>query len=113
MKKLRIAIPVGIALLLVLVGALLTTGFYVDPPILQKTPGQTVWFYRRLVRTPFVFSADSIALQNGAVPSEEVREAISRNVQSRIARFVIARFPFSRGLYLRTTGNRDFLPKEE
>jgi hypothetical protein len=109
MKKSKIALLVACALILVGSGVGLMTGLFIDPPVPKKSPGQTVWFYRRLVRTPFLFSTDSIALQNGAVPTEEIREAISKNVQARIARFVLARFPFNRMLYLNTTGNRDFI----
>jgi hypothetical protein len=113
MKKSKVVLLVAGAFILVGSGVGLMTGLYIDPPIPKKSPGQTVWFYRRLVRTPFMFSTDSIALQNGAVPTEEIRAAISKNVQARIARFVLARFPFNRMLYLNTTGNRDFIRVQE
>lgn len=109
MKKAKVALLLAGALVFVGTGIGLMTGLYIDPPIPKESPGQTVWFYRRLVRTPFLFSADSIALQNGVVPTAATRAAISQNVQTRIRRFVLARFPFNRTLYLKTTGNVDFV----
>lgn len=114
MKKSRVVLLVLGVLVLLGLSFFTMTGLYVDPPVPKKDPGSTVWFYRRLIKTPFLFSADSIALSNGAVPTEELRAEVSRNVSARLSRHVLARFPFSRTLYMATTGNRDFLtPQEE
>jgi hypothetical protein len=112
MKRSKVALAAGIAALVLVFGFFSMTGLYIDPPIPKKYPGQTIWFYRRLINAPFLFSADSVALENGVAPTPETRGAVTANVLAHISRFVLARFPFSRTLYLATTGNKDFLPKK-
>jgi hypothetical protein len=100
------------AVIAVTIGLFLLVGVYIDPPFGKDYPGETVVFYRRLLMTPLLFSADSIALEYGAVPNDPVREVVSRTMQARLERYVLLRLPFNRRLYLMTTGNKDFVNVE-
>lgn len=74
------------------------TGLYVMPPKDSPPAGSTIWYYRRGSGLPFLSSPDSRRQARAAARSPElVALAPRRN-------WVIARFPFSGAVYLRTTG---------
>ncbi len=74
------------------------TGLYVMAPKDAPPAGATVWFYRRGSGLPFLSSPDSRRLAVQAARSPELVAVSPRQ------RWVIARFAFSRAVYLRTTG---------
>jgi hypothetical protein len=74
------------------------TGLYVMPPKDSPPVGSTVWFYRRGSGLPFLSSTDSRRAARQAARSPELVALAPRQV------WVIARLPYWRGVYLRTTG---------
>jgi len=110
MKKARtITVIILAAVAFACLGAYTMLGIFIDPPIKNKSAGETVVYFRRLVKTPFIFSSDSVALLNGATPTEETRVAVSKNVNEKLSRFRLFSLPFNKALYLKTTDNRDFI----
>lgn len=74
------------------------TGLYVMPPKDSPPAGSTVWYYRRGSGLPFLSSPDSRRRAREAARSPELVALAPRRD------WVIARFPYSRAVYLRTTG---------
>ena len=79
------------------------TGLYVMPPRDAPPEGATVWYYRRGSGLPFLSSPDSRRLARQAARSPELVALAPRQA------WVIARFPFSRAVYLRTTGGVEYV----
>lgn len=108
MKKfLTVTIPIFIVLVLVWS----TTFLLVVQPIGAVPEGRTVWMFKpdRLFTQkviPFVCSADGILLDTmGSVSLFTRGIALSTLVKSGK---IIARFPYSRSLYLISTGGQEF-----
>jgi len=79
------------------------TGIYVMPPKDSPPDGATLWYNRRGTGLPFLASPDSqLEKQRGAVNPAFMAIAPRENR-------VIARFAFNKPLYLRTTGNVEYL----
>jgi hypothetical protein len=79
------------------------TGLYVMPPKDSPPNGATIWFYRRGSGLPFLSSPDSRRRAREAARSPDlVALAPRRN-------WVIARLPFTRSVYLWTTGGVELL----
>lgn len=74
------------------------TGLYLMPPKDSPPGGATIWFYRRGSGLPFLSSTDSRRAARQAARSPELVALAPRQV------WVIARLPYSREVYLWTTG---------
>ena len=79
------------------------TGLYVMAPKDSPPNGSTVWYYRRGSGLPFLSSPDSRRQARAAARSPELVALAPRT------NWVIARFPFNRAVYLRTTGGVELL----
>jgi len=87
-----------------LVFALFTlTGIYVLPPKNAPPSGATVWYYRRGSGLPFLSSPDAQWEKIQASPGNPFIPLAPRSD------WIIVRFPYSRALYLRTTGGVEFI----
>jgi hypothetical protein len=79
------------------------TGLYLMPPKDSPPSGVTIWFYRRGSGLPFLSSPDSRRRAREAARSPDlVALAPRRN-------WVIARLPFTRSVFLWTTGGVELL----
>jgi hypothetical protein len=97
-----------IAAILLALGALSTTGFFVVNPIPTVPEGETIWYYRRGTGLPFVSSADSLTVKAGKTVSSEERSAMNARVAGIIGKKVISKLGYSKQMYLFSTGNKDF-----
>jgi hypothetical protein len=85
-----------------------TTGFYCVVPSAGSPGGSTYFFVRRATPYRFIESADAIAKRQGLIPSALTRAELDGEFRRFTAGKILARFGFSRSLYLRSTGNIDF-----
>lgn len=106
MKKAIIAVIVVLLLVAVAIPGYL--GLYVVAPGGEEG-GRTLVFVRRLTGLPFISSADSVALARGQTPSASGRAGIDRDTLVLVSRYKVMTLPWSKALYMRSTGNRDFL----
>jgi hypothetical protein len=102
-RAVKITIWVVLGLAFAGASAYTTLGLYVMPPKDQPPDGVTILYNRAGTFMPFVSSPDSrlerenMAVNKGLMPIAPRSERI------------IARFPFNKKLYLKTTGNVEFL----
>ncbi len=108
-KSLKIVLGLAIAAAVATIALYQLFGLYVSTPGLGSVEGETILYYRRYLDWPFLLSPDSLALMQGESPSDQKRLAVDKDVRLRIAGERVAKFAYSRGLYLRSTKNRDFL----
>lgn len=99
----RIVLIVFFVVILLVYAFYSLTGISVLPPKDFRPSGITVWFLRRGTTLPFLSSPDSQRRKADAAPSGTLVPLFP--LENRI----IARFPFNRSLYLRTTGGVEFL----
>ncbi len=83
-------------------------GFFVIQPIGAIPTGATVVYFRLGLNIPFVSSADGMLVKSGDGVSLLGRGMMLAAVSSVIADRRIVSLPYSRTLYLWTTGGRDF-----
>jgi hypothetical protein len=114
-KALKKALLATIIILAVLpLGFFTLTGFYCKVPVWETgkdqpvQPGETVWYLRRGSDFGFVNSADGIAMSSGFSPNNDIRQNLDAEFERLEGKKVIARFGFSRAIYLKTTENADF-----
>jgi hypothetical protein len=102
-RPVKITIWVVLGLGFLAASAYTTLGLYVMPPKDHRPDGVTILYNRAGTFMPFLSSPDSrleresMAVNKGLVPMAPRDERI------------IARFPFNKKLYLKTTGNVELL----
>ena len=85
-----------------------TTGFFVIQPIGAVPEGATVWYWRLDTSLPFISSADGLLLEKELGVSLLGRAVALGAVAKPITDRKIASLPYSRTLYLVSTGGREF-----
>ncbi len=103
-------IALGVIFLLVEWGSLFyfTTGFFVIQPLGALPEGATVWYWRYNTGLPFIFSADGFLVNNQRDVSPLNRGVVLAVLVKPITRLKIASLPYSKTLYLISTGGREF-----
>jgi hypothetical protein len=108
--KLRGLIVLAAIFLLVEVGLLFycTTGFFVIQPTGALPEGATVWYWRYGTGLPFISSADGFLVDKQGGLSLLDRQFFLAALAELIAQLKIAYLPYSKTLYLISTGGREF-----
>ena len=88
--------------------ARLTLGIFVTQPIGAVPEGVTVVYWRVGLDLPFIVSADGMALEAAGGVSILARGIFLGQLAETIADRRLANLPYSRWLYLRSTGGREF-----
>lgn len=88
--------------------ARLTMGVLVTQPIGAVPEGATVLYWRVGLDLPFVVSADGLALETTGTVSLLTRGIVLGQLADLVADRRIVNLPYSRWLYLRSTGGREF-----
>ena len=103
-------IALAVIFLLVECGLLFyfTTGFFVIQPIRALPEGATVWYWRYDTGLPFISSADGFLIDNQRDVSLLNRGLILAACAKPITQLKIASLPYSKTLYLISTGGREF-----
>lgn len=83
-------------------------GVFLVQPIGAIPDGTTVLYWRFATNMPFISSADGILLDNGQKVSLLGRGIVLGKVSELMERRKILTFPYSRALYLISTGGREF-----
>jgi hypothetical protein len=102
-RAVKITIWVALGLAFAGASAYTTLGLYVMPPKDQPPDGVTILYNRAGTFMPFVSSPDSRLERKSAAVNPDLVATGPRNER------IIARFPFNKKLYLKTTGNVEFL----
>jgi hypothetical protein len=84
-----------------------TTGLFVIQPIGALPEGATVWYWRIDTKLPFISSADGLLVEKQAGVSLLGRAVALGAIAGPIADRKIATLPYSRTLYLISTGGRE------
>jgi hypothetical protein len=108
--KPRKLIALAVIFLLVEVGLLFyfTTGFFVIQPIGALHDGATVWYWRYGTGLPFISSADGLLVDKQEGVSLLGRGFVLAALAGPITQLKIACLPYSKTLYLISTGGREF-----
>lgn len=85
-----------------------TTGFFVIQPTGALPKGTTVWFWRYGTGLPFISSADGFLVDTRGDVSLSGRRLVLASLGGLIAQLKIASLPYSKTLYLISTGGREF-----
>ncbi|MDP8262731.1 MAG: hypothetical protein P9M13_05455 [Candidatus Ancaeobacter aquaticus] len=85
-----------------------TTGFFVIQPIGAIPDGATVWYWRAGTKLPFIGSADGLLFKTQGGVSLMGRAVFLGGFAKILADRKIVVLPYSRTLYLISTGGRDF-----
>jgi hypothetical protein len=85
-----------------------TTGFFVIQPIGALPEGATVWYWRYNTGLPFISSADGFLVDNQRGVSLLGRGSVLAALVEPITQLKIASLPYSKTLYLISTGGREF-----
>lgn len=103
-------IALAVIFLLVEWGSLFyfTTGFFVIQPIGALPEGATVWYWRYDTGLPFISSADGFLVDNQRRVSLLTRGLVLAAFVKPITQLKIASLPYSKTLYLISTGGREF-----
>lgn len=107
-KKSKLIFIIALICITILVILFQVFGIYVSTPFLGSK-GETIIYQRRLVGTPFLSSADSLALSRGFIPNPVLRAAIDLEIRLTIDRHITFTLPYMDFLYLISTGNKNFL----
>lgn len=107
-KKSSMVVVVFIVLALPCLLVYFTTGFFIIQPIGALPDGATVWYWRLGTRLPFVSSADGLLLDKQGSVSLLGRAVALGAIAEPIADRKIVTLPYSRTLYLISTGGREF-----
>lgn len=113
MKKKRIAFAGLAAVVFAFLLFQAMVGFYCKVPTWDTetremtSPGETVMFRRRHTVFGFLTTADGLAIDQGFSPSKAIRAKLDAEFEVRASDRVIARYGFSRLIYLATTGGVD------
>jgi hypothetical protein len=108
--KLKRLIALAVIFLLVEWGLLFyfATGFFVIQPIGALPEGATVWYWRYNTGLPFISSADGFLVDNQRDVSLLNRGFVLAVLVEPITQLKIASLPYSKTLYLISTGGREF-----
>jgi hypothetical protein len=108
--KPRRLIRLAVIFLLVEMGLLFyfTTGFFVIQPTRAFPKGTTVWYWRYGTGLPFITSADGFLVDTQRRVSLLERRFVLASLSELIARLKIASLPYSKTLYLISTGGLEF-----
>jgi len=108
--KPRRLIILAVIFLLVEMGLLFyfTTGFFVIQPTGALPKGTTVWYWRYGTGLPFISSADGFLVDTQGGVSLLGRRFVLASLAELIVQLKIASLPYSKTLYLISTGGRDF-----
>ena len=108
--KPRKLIVLVVIFLLVEVGLLFyfTTGFFVIQPTRALPEGATVWYWRYDTGLPFISSADGFLVDKQEGVSLLGRRFVLAALAELIVQLKIASLPYSKTLYLISTGGREF-----
>jgi hypothetical protein len=85
-----------------------TTGFFVIQPIGALPEGATVWYWRYDAELPFISSADGFLVDNQRDVSLLNRGLVLAVLVKPLTQLKIASLPYSKTLYLISTGGREF-----
>ena len=85
-----------------------TTGFFVIQPIGGLPEGATVWYWRYDTGLPFISSADGLLVDKQGGVSLLGRGSVLAALVELITQLKIASLPYSKTLYLISTGGREF-----
>ncbi|HXX33289.1 MAG TPA: hypothetical protein VEM15_02330 [Thermodesulfobacteriota bacterium] len=85
-----------------------TTGFFVIQPIRALPQGATVWYWRYDTGLPFISSADGVLVDNQTDVSLLNRGLVLAVLVEPVTQLKIAFLPYSKTLYLISTGGREF-----
>jgi len=85
-----------------------TTGFFVIQPIGALPEGATVWYWRYDSELPFISSADGFLVDNQRDVSLLNRGLVLAVLVKPLTQLKIASLPYSKTLYLISTGGREF-----
>jgi len=108
--KPRRLLVLAVIFLLVEVGLLIyfATGFFVIQPTGALPEGATVWYWRYDTGLPFISSVDGFLVDKQGGVSLLGRRFILAALAELIAQLKIASLPYSKTLYLISTGGREF-----
>jgi hypothetical protein len=84
-----------------------TTGFFVIQPTGALPKGTTVWYWRYGTGLPFISSADGFLVDMQEGVSLSGRRFVLVSLAELIAQLKIAFLPYSKTLYLISTGGRE------
>ncbi len=103
-------IALGVIFLLVEWASLFyfTTGFFVIQPLEALPEGATVWYWRYDTGLPFISSADGFLVDNQRDVSLLNRGLVLAVLVKPITQLKIVSLPYSKTLYLISTGGREF-----
>ena len=85
-----------------------TTGFFVIQPIGPFPEGATVWYWRYHTGLPFISSVDGFLVDNQGDVSLLNQGIVLTALVKPINQLKIASLPYSKTLYLISTGGREF-----
>lgn len=102
------ALPVVLVLVMFGFFFYFTTGFFVIQPIGALPEGATVWYWRFDTKLPFISSADGLLVEMQGSVSLLGRGVALGALAEPIVQRKIASLPYSRTLYLISTGGREF-----
>lgn len=104
-KPLKVALIVGIALL---VFVYVFTGFFAIQPIGAIPDGVTIWYFRIGSKMPFISSPDGMQVKAQGFVNLFGRMAAIGAFVDNFEKKIIARLPYSRALYLKSTGGKNY-----
>src|SRR5581483_9364955 len=105
--KRKLAVGFAVALLFT-VGFYICCGFFVVQPIGGIPDGTTVLYWRADLNLPFISSADGVLLEKTGSVSILGRAIAVGKIGQLIADRKIVNLPYSRQLYLWSTGGKEF-----
>ncbi|HEV7165901.1 MAG TPA: hypothetical protein VGO35_10970 [Gammaproteobacteria bacterium] len=103
----RLLIGLGFAAV-ICVTLYFTTGLFVVQPIGVVPNGATIWYWRIHTNYPFIASADGLLLDRVGNVSLLGRVVALGATANELQDKKIATFPYSRTLYLMSTGGKEF-----
>ncbi len=118
-KSKHLVATIAAVVLLAIASFFNLTGFYLKAPrwdaetLVQKYPGETLWYFRRGTNFGFINSSDNIAITAGFSPNAEIRAKLDAEFDRHASGRILARFAFSRALYLQSTDTTDWYTPPE
>jgi len=109
-QKSRKTKALGVVLVLAAFGLCLycATGFFVIQPIGMLPEGATIWYWRHGTHLPFVCSADGLLVRDQGKVTLLGRGVTLAALAGPIMDRKIVSLPYSKTLYLVSTGGREF-----
>jgi len=107
-KKRATGVLTALVLCLLSTFGYFATGFFVIQPIGALPNGATVWYWRLDTGLPFISSADGLLLEKELAVSLLGRAVALGAIAKPVIDRKIVSLPYSRTLYLISTGGREF-----